>query len=238
MASTSTPAADRATTAADPSAAGPAPTAGLPATPVDVTGWEVADTVPAVAPAPPPARPRVLLVGTALALAGTFMAFAGLIGVYLATRAATLDRTGAWLPEETVIPLTPANMILVTFAMSVVTMHWAVWSVGKNDRPHAYLALGITILFGVCVINATTFLYSQMNLGIRDSAAAVLIYVITTAHLAMVVAALVFAGLMTFRTLGGQYAGRDKEGISAAAMCWYATVAVYVVIWLAIYVTK
>ena len=49
---------------------------------------------------------------------------------------------------------------------------------------------------------------------------------------------LVFAALMTFRTLGGQYAGRDKEGISAAAMCWYATFAVYAVIWLAIYVTK
>jgi heme/copper-type cytochrome/quinol oxidase subunit 3 len=166
------------------------------------------------------------------------MAFAGLIGVYLATRAATIERTGTWLPAETLIPLTPANMILVTFALSVVTMYWAVWSVGKNDRPHAYLALGITILFGACVINATTFLYSQMNLGIRDSTAAVLIYVITAAHLAMVVAALVFAALMTFRTLGGQYAGRDKEGIAAAAMCWYATFAVYAVIWLAIYVTK
>lgn len=225
-------------TAVAPGAGDAAPTSGLPAIPADRPGPGPVETVPAEAPAPPPARPRVLLVGTTLALAGAFMAFAGLIGVYLATRSATIERTGTWLPPETVVPLTPANMILVTFALSVVTMYWAVWSVGRNDRPHAYLALGITILFGVCVINATTFLYSQMNLGIRDSTAAVLIYVITAAHLAMVVAALVFAALMTFRTLGGQYAGRDKEGISAAAMCWYATVAVYVVIWLAIYVTK
>ncbi len=54
----------------------------------------------------------------------------------------------------------------------------------------------------------------------------------------MTVVAMVFNALMTFRTLSGEYAGRDREGIVAASMFWYATVAVYAVIWYAIYVTK
>ena len=142
------------------------------------------------------------------------------------------------MPEGAVIPLTPANTGFFTLLLSVVTMRWAVYAVTENDRQHAYLALALTILFGVCFINMTSFLYSQMKLGVSGTAAGVLIYTITGAHLGMVVIGLVYASLMTFRTLGGEYAGGVREGISAAALFWYATVAVYALIWFTIYVTK
>jgi heme/copper-type cytochrome/quinol oxidase subunit 3 len=192
----------------------------------------------ALAPPPAPPRPRVLLVGTALVSAAAFMLFAGLIGVYLAVRAATLAAGDPWLPETTVIPLLPGNVGMVTLLLSVVTMQWAVYAIGNDDRPNTYVALGLTLLLGLAFINATAFLYTQMALDLRASGAAVLIYVTTGAHLAMVGAALIFNGLMAFRTLGGQYSGRDREGITAAAMFWYVTVGVYAVIWYSIYITK
>jgi heme/copper-type cytochrome/quinol oxidase subunit 3 len=196
------------------------------------------DAVPARPPAPEPARPRVLFIGTSLAIAASVMAFAGLLGIYLSARSATMATGDPWLPEGATIPLTPANMAMVTLALSVVTMQWAIDAVAHHDRPHAYLALGITALFGVAYLNAMSFQFTQMGLEIRGSEAAVLIYVITGAHMAMVAGAMVFALVMAFRTLGGQYAGRDREGITAAALYWHATVAVFSVIWLAIYVTK
>lgn len=196
------------------------------------------DAVPAEVPAPPPARPRVLYIATALATAASVMAFAGLIGIYLSARAATLSSGDPWLPEGVTIPLTPPNMAMLTLLLSAVTMHWAVDAVGKNDRPHAFLALGITALFGAAFLNAMSFQFTQMGLDIRGSEAAVLIYVITGAHMAMLIAAMVFAAVMAFRTLGGQYAGRDREGIGAAALYWHATIAVFAVIWYAIYITK
>lgn len=194
--------------------------------------------VPAVAPAAPPARPRLTLIGTALASAAVFMMFAGLIGVYLSYRADALDATGKWLPDGATIPLTPSNTALFTLVLSVITMRWAVYAVTNNDRQNAYFALGLTIFFGLCFINMTSFLYSQMKLGVAKSPAGVLIHVITGAHLALVVIALAYAALMTLRTLGGEYAGRDREGITAASLFWYTTVAVFSMIWLAIYVTK
>jgi len=196
------------------------------------------DAVPARPPAPEPARPRVLFIGTSLAVAASVMAFAGLLGIYLSARSATMATGDPWLPEGATIPLTPANMAMVTLALSVVTMQWAVDAVAKDDRPHAYLALGITALFGAAFLNAMSFQFTQMGLEIRGSQAAVLIYVITGAHMAMLVGALLFAAVMGFRTLGGQHVGRDREGIAAAALFWHATVAVFSVIWLAIYVTK
>lgn len=196
-----------------------------------------ADALLALPPAAPPARPRVLLVGTALAAGAAVMTFAGLLGAYLSARAAVLASGESWLPEGSSIPLTPGNMALFTMILSGITMSWAVWSVGKNDRQSAYLALGLTIFFGVAVLNLTTFLYTQANLPV-DSTAGVMIYAITGAHLAMMLGGLAYAGVMTFRTLGGEYSSRDREGLVAASLFWYATIAVYIAIWLAIYVTK
>ena len=54
----------------------------------------------------------------------------------------------------------------------------------------------------------------------------------------MLVIAMVFVALMGFRALAGGFTSRQHDGITAAALFWYATVAVYVLIWITIYVTK
>lgn len=198
----------------------------------------MADTATLALPAPAaPARPRVLLVGTALAAGAWFMGIVGLVGVYLAERSATVAETGVWFPEGTTLPLTAPNIAFATMLLSAVTMAWAVDAVGKNDRQMAYLALGLTILLGVAVVNATTFIYTQLGLAVATTQG-VLLYTATGAHLAMIVVGLVYAGVMTMRTLGGEYQGRDREGLTAATLFWYVTIAAHAVIWLAIYVTK
>ena len=72
------------------------------------------------------------------------MALVTLVAQYLSTRAAA---GGAWFVEND-IPLTQPNMQLVTIAMSAVTMQWAVWAISRDDRYHAYMALGLTLVTG------------------------------------------------------------------------------------------
>lgn len=197
----------------------------------------MADTALALPPAAPPTRPRVLLVGTALASAASFMTIMGMLGVYLSQRAAVLDTGETWLPSGVNLPLTPGTMAFGTMLISGVTIWWAVDAVAKNDRPMAYLALGLTIFFGIAVINLTSSLYVQMDLPV-DTTPGTLIYAVTGAHIAMITVGMLFAAVMVFRTLGGEYRGRDREGLVAAAVFWYVTIAAHAVIWLAIYVTK
>lgn len=192
----------------------------------------------ALPPAPPVQRPRVLVVGAAFASAASLMLFLGLIGIYVAERANTVAAGDTWLPQGLSIPLQQPTTMLFTLLLSVVTMQWAVSAVANNDRVNSYLALGITLVFGFATIVMATYLWSLMGADVSANIQSVLIYTITAAHVLMLVIAMVFVALMAFRTLAGGFDARQHDGITAAALFWYATVAVYFLIWITIYVTK
>jgi cytochrome c oxidase subunit 3 len=189
-------------------------------------------------PAPAVQRPRVLVVGTAFSAAASFMVFIGLIGIYLAARLDVISSGSAWLPKGATIPLQQPNTMFITLIMSVFTMQWAVAAIAKNDRVNAYLAMGLTLMLGIATIVMTTYLWYLMELDIASGIQGVLIYTITGAHIVMLVVAMIFVALMGLRALGGQFTARQHDGITAAAVFWYAMVAVYALIWISIYVTK
>jgi heme/copper-type cytochrome/quinol oxidase subunit 3 len=189
-------------------------------------------------PAAPPPRPRVLLVGTALGSSAAALTILAMVALYTALRSQHLTTGSSWLPEDTALPLTPGNVAFVSLLMSAVTAAWAVYALRNEDRSHAYFALFWTMIFGVSAIVDTAYLWQQMHLGISDSPQAVLIYGITGAHTAMIGLGLLFLLVMGFRALGGQLTGRAAEGVDAAALFWYVTIAVYAVVWYAIYITK
>jgi cytochrome c oxidase subunit III len=194
--------------------------------------------VPSLAPPPPPRRQQVLLTGTLFAAAGSIMLFAGLIGIYLSQRAQVIASGDTWLPEGVVLPLTPANMAMATLIMSSFTVQWAVYAIDNDDRPSAYIGLGLTMLLGLAFINETSVLYQRLELVLADSVPAVLIYTITGLHMAMVVVAAVYLAVMAFRALGGHFSSGDSAGLQASAIYWHASVAVFALIWYSIYVTK
>jgi heme/copper-type cytochrome/quinol oxidase subunit 3 len=188
--------------------------------------------------AAPPARPRVLLIGTAMVTGAVIMLFGGLLGIYLGRRSGVVEAGQAWLPAAADVPLTQPNVMLMGLMMGSVTIQWAAYAIGRDDRVNAYVALGLTALIGVAYVNMGAYLYTLMGLDIDTSETALLINVISGAHLAMVLAAVVFAVLMVFRALGGQYTSRQHDGVSAAALFWHASTFVFFLIWLVIYVTK
>jgi heme/copper-type cytochrome/quinol oxidase subunit 3 len=192
----------------------------------------MADTALALPRAVQPRR-RELLFATAFATGGVIMCMVTLMGAYLAAR----NAGGAeWLVDNN-IPLTQPNMQMLTLVMSAVTMQWAVYSIARDDRTHAYLAIGVTLLLGAAFVNQTTFLYKQAGVTMAQPEGP-LFYAVTGGHLAMVLAGMIFLLLMGFRALGGQFSSRQPDGISAAAVYWYACVALYVVVWVGVYIMK
>jgi len=192
----------------------------------------------ALPPAPPVQRPRVLVIGAAFASAATVMVFIGLIAVYLSQRATTVAAGDTWLPRGLTIPLQQPNTMFATLLMSVVTMQWAVSAIARNDKVNAYIALGVTLVFGFATIVMTSYLYTLMGADIDANPQSVLIYTITGLHLIVLVITMIFVALMAFRALAGSFTARQHDGVTAAALFWYAMVAIYALIWISIYVTK
>jgi cytochrome c oxidase subunit 3 len=180
----------------------------------------------------------VLFTGAAFGAVASALVVLSTLAVYVQLRADLLQSGATALPDDVLLPLTPGGMGMVTLAMSAVTVTWAVWALRRNDRPHAYLALGLTLLLGVAFVNSTVYLYQQLALPLTASATGAMLYVVTGAHLVMVAVGMVFVAVMGFQSLGGQLTGRDAEGMSAAALYWHVTVVVYTAIYYGIYITK
>lgn len=191
-------------------------------------------TSPAIiTPAHTAPRRREMLFGTAFATAGLVMVVLTLVGAYVTAR----NAAGAdWLAMNP-IPLTQPNMQMAALVLSVVTMQWAVYAIGNDDRTSTYVALGATLLLGTAFVNQSIFLWKFVGVT-GDQPEGPLFYAVTGTHLAMVLAAMVFLLFVAFRALGGQYSSRNPDGIAAAAVLWDAAVALYVVIWVGVYIMK
>ena len=194
----------------------------------------------AVAPAIAPRR-RTLQVGTGFAAAAVLMYFGGLLGVYFSERADFLRANPgqSWMPPGAAVELTAPTIMAWTLLLSVVTMQWAVHATARDDRRHTLMALLVTAVFGVAVINQTAFQYRQMGLTVDGgSLAAPLIYTISGSHLALVVVTLAYLFIMAVRTLTAPRTSVHLDGMSAAAVLWHVMVFVYLVIWVGLFVTK
>ncbi len=191
------------------------------------------------APAPPATRRRNMLVGAGFATGASVTYFGALFGIYFSERADALNSGGSWIPSTADLQLTAPTMMFWTLLLSVITMQWAVHAAARDDRRHLILAVIVTGIFGIATINQMAFIFTQMGLEVDGgSLAAPLIYAICGSFIVMVAAALIFLMLVTFRSLDGQSLRRVADGMSAAAMYWYAMVFVYVIIWVGIFVTR
>ena len=190
------------------------------------------------APPPPAPRPRVLLVGTALAAGSVAMVVLALIALYARLRADVIAAGEIWLPEESNLQLTPGSMGMITMLLSLVTAAWAVQALRDDDRGHALMAFGVTLVLGAAYINGAAYGWQQFGLGVTSSTQALLIYTITGLHVAMAAVGLLYMTVMAFRAVGGQLTGRAAEGATAAALFWFVTVGVYAVVWYTITVVK
>ena len=197
----------------------------------------------ALPPAPQPVPRRQLFVGTGLASAAGVMLIGGMIAVWSQFRADAptrfSERRGAikdWMPADIVVPEVAANMMLVTFCVVCIMAQWAVYSAKRNDRQHAGMALGMTMLLGLAALNAQIFIWTQMGVGVRDGAFHSMFYALTGTMAFLVIAGLVYTAVAAFRYLGR--GNSDVDIVSASALYWYVVTAAFTAVWFVVYVQK
>jgi len=203
-----------------------------------------ASVIPPTVQAAEADRPKALLIGSILGSAGAAMVVFSLLGAYLAERgrflAENIDEEGVvtqWLNAR-IIPLSMPSVIAGTLGLSLFFMFWAIVAARREDRANTLVALSLTAVFGLAVINGSAFLWGTSGLEVRESAQALLLYSVMGTHLLMVGIGVVAIILTIFRVIGAAVPSREIEALSAVAVLWTVTTAVYVVLWYAVYITK
>lgn len=187
--------------------------------------------------APAPAPRRQVFVGTAVVCAAGAALMGAMLALYLRFRDVAINTgDGHWVPQGVKIPITPANIMLLTFIPLCVFAQWAVYSAKRGDSSHTGLALGLTGLMGLAFINAQAYIYTQVNLPAAGGTFNAMFYAITGVMTILAVIGVVFSAVTAFRFLGGRTS--DREIVSAHAMYWYFLSVVFTMLWFVVYVTK
>ena len=187
---------------------------------------------------------RQVLVATSIASSAMVMMVAGMLAVWMKFRAAAPTRTSSdglyqikdWLPKDIAIPEVAANTIFVTFFVACLMAQWAVYSAKRNDARHRSLALLITSVIGVAIINAQVAVWSQMGIGVRDGAYQTMFYAITGTVVVLVAIGIAFSVATYFRSVGGR--SDDLQVVTAHALYWYVLTAAFTAVWFLVYVQK
>ncbi|MDG2028766.1 MAG: hypothetical protein P8J50_16810 [Acidimicrobiales bacterium] len=178
-------------------------------------------------------RPRTVLVATMFGSSAAFITFAGVLLVYVRARATAIE----WFDASSV-ELGPAGFIFATLILSIFTVQWAVQAINADDRMNAFVALGLTGLFGAAVFNQLWFIINDTGFTLNGSTAEFLFFVVNGTFIAFLIAAVAFLALTFLRALVGQYGPRKADGVAAAAFFWNTVVAMWAIAWYVVYVTK
>jgi len=195
-----------------------------------------ATSAPAALPAAPlPAPRRQVFIGTALACVAGTMLIGGMLAIWVLLRERVVA-TGARFPGDYVIHEVATNVMLMTVWGLCLFAQWAVYAGNRGDRAHTGLALGVTGVFALALINAQAFVWSQMGVEIGDAGYGALFYAVTGTLFAIIAAGLLYSAVTAFRALSGRLG--DTDVLAGHALYWYWAAAAYSAIWFVVYVTK
>jgi heme/copper-type cytochrome/quinol oxidase subunit 3 len=194
--------------------------------------------------APAPAPRRQLFVATALVVSAAAMLIAGMLGMWMRFRAGAPVRTSSdgleqikdWLPAAIKIPEVAANTMMATFPFAALMTQWAVYATKRRDGQHRSLALFITFVLGIAIVNAQLAVYAQMGIGVADGEYQSMFYAITGTMLLLVIGGIVFSAVAFFRSIGGR--NDDSHVIAAHALYWYFLTVAFTAVWFFVYVQK
>ncbi len=189
---------------------------------------------------PAPAARRQLFVGTALVCVAGATLIGGMLAMWIRFRDNARNLPdGTWLPKDISVPGVASNIMLLSFVGVAVFAQWAVYSARRDDKQHVGIALALTGVIGLAIVNAQAAVYAQMQVPIRgedDNGYGVMFYAVTGTFLIFLVAGIVFSLVTAFRYLGGRTT--EREIVTAHAIYWYFVAAAFAMLWFVVYITK
>jgi len=171
---------------------------------------------------------------TALLVANDGALFACLLFAYFYIR----SRAAAWPPGDMKLPELqypiPMTILLVG---SSIPIWWAEHSITQGQVGRLKIGLLLAWLMGLGFLALQVLEYHQKDFAISTNAYGSLFYAITALHGAHVFVALVMNGLLQVRTWKGHFDRRKHLAVQNVALYWHFVDAVWICIFLSLYLS-
>lgn len=184
--------------------------------------------------ADPRAERGTLLLGVRLFILSEMMLFGALFAAYFVLR----YQAPAWPPqaelERPELPLVAFNTALLL--SSSVTMQWAVSRIARGDGAGLRRGLGLTLVLGTIFLFVQAYEFTSNGFGISDGVFGSTFYTLTGFHGAHVLAGLLIIGAVANRARLGLVDQARHTAVEAASYYWHFVDAVWVLLFLTVYV--
>lgn len=179
-------------------------------------------------PGPVPGRPRrgTSTIGTLLFCTADMMILAAVVAVYISIK----EGSTTWPPTGVSVSTYVPTMISITAVMSIASMQWGVYSARRNDGRNAGMALVLTLFLGLAMANLEWLTFVRSGFGFNDHTYGTLYDLLIGFHLLHLLAALLVAVLLAFRTVAGHFTDDRHDALRAGAVFWQYTNVVWFVV--------
>jgi cytochrome c oxidase subunit 3 len=174
-----------------------------------------------------------MLLGVKLGILSEVMLFGALFAAYFVIR----SESGGWPPHGQERPelLLPGINTLLLMSSSV-TMQLAVRAIGRGEVAAMRLRLRLTLLLGTVFLFVQGYEFATNGFGLSDGVFGSTFYTLTGFHGAHVLAGLGFMAIVATRARRGLISAERHTAVEAASYYWHFVDAVWVVLFLTLYV--
>lgn len=172
------------------------------------------------------------MLGMLLVVMADAMVLAGLMAAWYVIKGQTLS----WPPKGVQIDTYMATVVTITSAMSSFSAAWAVSAAKRNDQRSAGVAVILTVVLGLAMVNALWYNLTHLEFGVATHAFGTLYHLLigyVLVHVALAVVAFFVAGA---RAVAGQLGARNHDPMRAAGALWHYTTAAWSVIVVSVFV--
>lgn len=173
-------------------------------------------------------RAKTLPLAAITGVCAGAMLFAGLFAAHLALR----SHTAPWPPKGIKFDYYLAATLLMTVALSMVTIEWAGYGIRHGYRGQSLWAFALTIGFGIAYLNGLYYLMAKFALHPGKTAYGTSVTAITATAFAVGLFGLGAVLLAALRASGHQLTMVNYQVMRATAWIWHFAVGA---VWTAVF---
>jgi cytochrome c oxidase subunit 3 len=175
------------------------------------------------------------VLGMFLFIASEAMLFGSFFTAYFFVRVVNPSAPDTWPPEPYEFPVFVAGVNTAILVTSSFTMHWALQSIKRGNRPAFLAGMVLTFLMGLAFLLTQVVEYLNIGFNTGDGAFASVFFGLTGLHGAHVAVGLTLLGMVIIRGFRGHFSPEHHHGVELPGIYWHFVDVMWIVVYSVVY---